>query len=176
MKLLPGKFEENDSKIFCSKIVNCSFNFNSIKQDFIVPISNGYGKLVFNDVELQKLKDNNQIFCTYNNYVNGSTENIDGIFNENKNIIGLFPHFERLRNLDDKLLFKHLLYNLFIENYDIEFHYKIIQELQSEHISYKSTKSILKKLYTKNNSIISGLSENAGILDIGNGYCLTLKI
>jgi phosphoribosylformylglycinamidine (FGAM) synthase-like amidotransferase family enzyme/selenophosphate synthetase-related protein len=174
--LLPGKFEENDSKKFCSKVVNCTFNFNGIKQDFNVPIANQFGKLVFNHEELQKLKDNNQIFCTYNNYINGSTENITGIFNEDKNIIGLFPHFERLRNLDDKLLFKHLLYNLFIKNYDIQFHYKITQELQSEHISYKSTKSILKNLYTKNNSVIVPPGENAGIIYIGNGYCLTLKM
>ena len=174
--LLIGKFEENNLKKFCSKIVNCTFNFNGIKQDFNVPIANKFGKLIFNDEELKKLKDNNQIFCTYNNYENGSTNNIAGIYNENKNIIALFPHFERIRNLDDKLLFKHLLYNLFIENYDIQFHYKITQELQSEHISYKSTKSILKNLYTKNNSVIVPPGENCGVLDIGNGYCLTLKI
>ena len=48
--------------------------------------------------------------------------------------------------------------------------------MNSEHISYKSTRKYLKKLYTKGEHVVQGPGENAGIIDIGDGYCLAMRI
>jgi phosphoribosylformylglycinamidine (FGAM) synthase-like enzyme len=43
----------------------------------------------------------------------------------------------------------------------------IFSAMWSEHCSYKSSKNWLKKLPTKNNKVIQGPGENAGVIDIG---------
>ena len=48
--------------------------------------------------------------------------------------------------------------------------------MTSEHISYKSTKPYLRNLYTKGSHVVQGPGENAGIIDIGGGYCIALRI
>ena len=48
--------------------------------------------------------------------------------------------------------------------------------MSSEHASYKSTKKILSKLYTKNKNVLVGPGENAGIVDIGDGWAIALRI
>ncbi|MBC7836251.1 phosphoribosylformylglycinamidine synthase subunit PurL [Acetobacteraceae bacterium] len=58
---------------------------------------------------------------------------------------------------------------------------KIIPEalreaMGSEHTSYKSTKKFLKNLPTKGKHVIQGPGENAGIVDIGGGWALALRI
>ncbi|MEK7559273.1 MAG: phosphoribosylformylglycinamidine synthase subunit PurL [Patescibacteria group bacterium] len=54
---------------------------------------------------------------------------------------------------------------------------KTLQEaMSSEHTSYASTKKYLKLLPTKGKYVIQGPGENAGILDLGKGYALTLRI
>ena len=56
------------------------------------------------------------------------------------------------------------------------FHKKVTDLMNSEHISYKSTRKYLKKLYTKGAHVVQGPGENAGIIDIGDGYCLAMRI
>jgi phosphoribosylformylglycinamidine synthase subunit PurL len=46
----------------------------------------------------------------------------------------------------------------------------------SEHCSYKSSKIHLKKLPTRSKLVLQGPGENAGIIDIGGGYCIAFKI
>ncbi|MCX8059091.1 MAG: phosphoribosylformylglycinamidine synthase subunit PurL [Spirochaetes bacterium] len=46
----------------------------------------------------------------------------------------------------------------------------------SEHCSYKNSKALLKLFYTKNERVLQGPGENAGIIDIGDGYALTFKV
>ncbi|MCX5749074.1 MAG: phosphoribosylformylglycinamidine synthase subunit PurL [Candidatus Saganbacteria bacterium] len=48
--------------------------------------------------------------------------------------------------------------------------------LWSEHCSYKSSKIYLKQFPTKGPHILQGPGENAGIIDIGDGYAITMKI
>lgn len=169
MNLLPEfEFTINNNNKFVSKNVNCTINLNDSEINMDLFIANKYGQII------DKSKNDDLIWCKYNNYFNGSY--IAGITNKSKNIFALFPHFERIRNFNDKVLFKQLLYKTFIENYDIDFHYKITDVLFSEHISYKSTKKYLKQLYTKNDKVIVPVGENSGIVDIGNNYCLSLKI
>jgi phosphoribosylformylglycinamidine synthase len=46
----------------------------------------------------------------------------------------------------------------------------------SEHCSYKHSKHTLKKLPTKGKHVLQGPGENAGIVDIGDGLAIALKI
>ena len=52
----------------------------------------------------------------------------------------------------------------------------IISVMWSEHCSYKSSRIHLKKLPTEGERILVGPGENAGIVDIGNGYAAAFKI
>jgi phosphoribosylformylglycinamidine synthase len=52
----------------------------------------------------------------------------------------------------------------------------IISVMWSEHCSYKSSRRHLKNLPTQGKNILVGPGENAGIVDIGNGYAAAFKI
>jgi phosphoribosylformylglycinamidine synthase len=52
----------------------------------------------------------------------------------------------------------------------------IISVMWSEHCSYKSSRRHLKKLPTSGERVLVGPGENAGIVDIGNGYAAAFKI
>ena len=52
----------------------------------------------------------------------------------------------------------------------------IFSVMWSEHCSYKSTKKWLKTLPTKNNKVICGPGENAGIVDIGDNDAIVFKM
>ena len=52
----------------------------------------------------------------------------------------------------------------------------IFSVMWSEHCSYKSSKVHLKKLPTESPLVLQGPGENAGIIDIGDGYAIAFKI
>ncbi|MDX1983796.1 MAG: phosphoribosylformylglycinamidine synthase subunit PurL [Bryobacteraceae bacterium] len=52
----------------------------------------------------------------------------------------------------------------------------IFSVMWSEHCSYKSSRIHLKKLPTRSNLVVQGPGENAGIIDIGQGYAIAFKI
>src|SRR4051812_42244586 len=52
----------------------------------------------------------------------------------------------------------------------------IFTVMWSEHCSYKSSRIHLKKLPTKGDRVLVGPGENAGIIDIGDGYAIAFKI
>ncbi len=52
----------------------------------------------------------------------------------------------------------------------------IFSAMWNEHCSYKSSKKYLKKLPTKNNKVIQGPGENAGIIDVGDNDAIVFKI
>ncbi|MBO6487331.1 MAG: phosphoribosylformylglycinamidine synthase subunit PurL [Pelagibacteraceae bacterium] len=52
----------------------------------------------------------------------------------------------------------------------------IFSAMWNEHCSYKSSKIHLKKLPTKNNIVIRGPGENAGVIDIGDDDAIVFKI
>ena len=82
-------------------------------------------KKLCSDDELKSLEDNNQIAVTYcgedgtedeTTNPNGAIKNIAGIFNKNKNVLGMMPHPERmidkyLSGEDGSLFFKNILDN-----------------------------------------------------------------
>jgi phosphoribosylformylglycinamidine synthase subunit PurL len=52
----------------------------------------------------------------------------------------------------------------------------IFTVMWSEHCSYKSSRIHLKKLPTHGDRVLVGPGENAGIIDIGDGYAIAFKI
>jgi phosphoribosylformylglycinamidine synthase len=52
----------------------------------------------------------------------------------------------------------------------------IFSVMWSEHCSYKSSRLHLKKLPTRGKLVVQGPGENAGIIDIGDGWCIAFKI
>jgi phosphoribosylformylglycinamidine synthase II len=52
----------------------------------------------------------------------------------------------------------------------------IFSVMWSEHCSYKSSRLHLKKLPTRGELVVQGPGENAGIIDIGDGYVIAFKI
>ena len=101
--LLPGSLITNNSTNFISKSIklevvnNDSLFTNHFKKKQIIqmPIAHKQGNYFANDDLLKKLKDNDQIAFKYIDNPNGSKLDIAGIFNDNKNILGMMPHPER---------------------------------------------------------------------------------
>ena len=101
--LLPGALITNNSTSFISKNINLQvdnnesiFTSNYIKNETIsMPIAHKQGNYYANSELLAQLKDNNQIAFKYTNNPNGSCDDIAGIFNDKKNILGMMPHPER---------------------------------------------------------------------------------
>ncbi|MCI0524560.1 MAG: phosphoribosylformylglycinamidine synthase subunit PurL [Acidobacteria bacterium] len=52
----------------------------------------------------------------------------------------------------------------------------IFSVMWSEHCSYKSSKVHLKRLPVEGECLVQGPGENAGIVDIGDGWCVAFKI
>src|SRR6202789_2798433 len=52
----------------------------------------------------------------------------------------------------------------------------IFSVMWSEHCSYKSSKVHLKRLPTKSELVVQGPGENAGIIDVGDGWACAFKI
>ena len=121
--LLPGALIINKnikflSKMICLDVVNneCAFTHLYKKGELIsMPIAHRQGNYLA-DLELvRRLEDNNQIAFRYHSQnLNGSVSDIAGIFNENKNVLGMMPHPERasdpILGSDDGLnIFKSIL-------------------------------------------------------------------
>jgi phosphoribosylformylglycinamidine synthase len=60
-----------------------------------IPIANGEGRYYVDDDVLKQLKKKNQIVFRYSTVVNGSSNRIAGVCNEDGNVVGMMPHPER---------------------------------------------------------------------------------
>jgi len=129
--LLPGILLRNKKLKFISKniflkVINTNNNFcidYKNKNIIELPIAHNEGNFFGNYDLIKKLEDNNLIafkYCDNKGRIekesnpNGSSNNIAGILNENKNILGMMPHPERLidpllSGEDGSLLFTSLL-------------------------------------------------------------------
>ena len=131
--ILPGILQQNKYLNFICKNVFVKIKdkknkyFKNIKKDILkLHIAHNEGNFFCTDNELKSLEDNNQIAITYcsseglenlENNPNGAVKNIAGIFNKNKNVLGMMPHPERmidkfLSGEDGSLFFENLLGNL----------------------------------------------------------------
>ena len=131
--LLPGILQQNKYLNFICKNVFVKIKdkknkyFQNIKKDILeLHIAHNEGNFFCSEQELKSLEDNNQIAVTYcdskgleneENNPNGAKKNIAGIFNKNKNVLGMMPHPERmidkyLSGEDGSIFFENLLGNL----------------------------------------------------------------
>ncbi len=122
-KLLPGALIKNiDPKFLCKNInlkisTKNSFTSNYKKKVLKLPIAHSQGNYFLKKNEIKVLQDNEQIVFQYSDFnglvnssnnPNGSIDNIAGITNKKKNILGMMPHPERAignNNLKDGLNF-----------------------------------------------------------------------
>ena len=116
--LLPGVLLRNEKLRFLSKnvylkVINVENKFclSYEKKNIIeLPIAHNEGNYFADNKILKNLEDNNLVAFKYcdekgninkNSNPNGSSNNIAGILNSNKNILGMMPHPERMA---DKIL------------------------------------------------------------------------
>ena len=101
--LLPGVLLKNNSLNFMCQWTNLTVENNQtpftnqlkINQKIPIPIANGEGRYYVDDHTLKQLRKKNQIVFRYEKIVNGSTDKIAGVCNEEGNVVGMMPHPER---------------------------------------------------------------------------------
>ena len=106
--LLPGVLTDNWSTRFICNVQELNLKN---KQNINLPIAHGEGRYVAEPDTISQLKEKDMIFLTYNNNPNGSLEDIAGLYDREKRIIGMMPHperafFKETGNLDGKEIFK----------------------------------------------------------------------
>lgn len=129
--LLPGAMLRNQSLRFVCKHVYIRTevtqtpytNLCKRHQVLKIPVAHSDGNYFMSEQELHKLKENNQIvfrYCTASGKLepgcnpNGAVDNIAGICNEQRNVLGMMPHPERasegiLGSEDGKYLFRSIV-------------------------------------------------------------------
>lgn len=120
--LLPGALLRNaDLKFICKtvtlKVENNKSIFTGeyrIKEEINIPVAHGEGNYYCDDDTLTELTGNNQILFRYIENPNGSLDNIAGIQNVRRNVLGMMPHPERacdeiLGNTDGEKFFKSIV-------------------------------------------------------------------
>ena len=132
-ELLPGALLRNKySQFICRNVfikINESENnyFKNINKNILeLHIAHNEGNFFCSTDQMKRINDNNQIAALYCNKdgevneksnPNGAMNNIAGIFNKEKNILGMMPHPERmidkyLSGDDGSIFFQNLLSNL----------------------------------------------------------------
>jgi phosphoribosylformylglycinamidine synthase len=129
--LLPGAMMRNVGQTFVCKYVNIRVETTDTPYTramerggvLHIPIAHGEGNYYADEAALKQLEENDQIvfrYCTPEGEItaeanpNGSIENIAGICNRERNVLGLMPHPERctdpiLGSADGRLVWESLL-------------------------------------------------------------------
>lgn len=117
--LLPGALVRNESQKFICKNIEIKTTSKSpwthqIPQGstLTLPIAHGEGRYLVDAENLDSMKRNDQIAFRYQDNINGSMDQIAGVTNKEKNVLGLMPHPERatdLKSQDGKKIWKSLL-------------------------------------------------------------------
>ena len=131
--LVPGVLLRNKYLEFICKNVYIKLSnkdntyFKNIDKEIIeLHIAHNEGNYFCTNDQLKEIEDNNQIaihYCNKEGQIedqfnpNGSIKNIAGVFNKNKNVLGMMPHPERmidqsLSGEDGSLFFKNLINNI----------------------------------------------------------------
>ena len=130
--LLPGVLLKNESLNFMCEWTNLIVENNKtpftnqfeLEAKIPIPIANGEGRYYVDDDILKQLKRKNQIVFRYDETVNGSSNGIAGVCNEDGNVVGMMPHPERaveseINPVDNKpssLIFESLLSKMGVKN------------------------------------------------------------
>jgi phosphoribosylformylglycinamidine synthase len=126
--LLRNKYLEFICKNVFVKLDNKeSVYFKNLNKEILeLHIAHNEGNYFCTSDQLKEIKDNNQIaiyYCNKNGQIgdefnpNGSIKNIAGVYNKEKNVLGMMPHPERmidqsLSGEDGSLFFKNLINNI----------------------------------------------------------------
>jgi phosphoribosylformylglycinamidine synthase I len=129
--LLPGVLMNNSGQRFICK--NLTIRVDNNETPFTsqcvpgsvlkIPINHGQGRYFADDDTLKRMADNDQVLFRYcdaegntsdESNPNGSLDNIAGIANAAKNVMGMMPHPERCadplwQNMDGQMIFKSLI-------------------------------------------------------------------
>jgi len=130
--LLPGVLLKNESLSFMCEWTNLIVENNTtpftnqfkLHDKIPIPIANGEGRYYVDDDMLKKLKKKNQIVFRYDKVINGSSDRIAGVCNEDGNVVGMMPHPERaveseINPVDNKpssIIFESLLTKIGVHN------------------------------------------------------------
>jgi phosphoribosylformylglycinamidine synthase subunit PurQ / glutaminase len=120
--LLPGALQKNAGLKFLCQTVELRVETTAtvltgeceVGQRLRIPINHFEGNYVCDDATLARLRDNDQVVVRYTDNPNGSLDDIAGICNEGRNVVGLMPHPERasdvmLGSADGVVLLRSLL-------------------------------------------------------------------
>lgn len=102
--LLPGALVRNANlKFVCRPVeleiasTNSPFTHQAKQgQRLTIPIAHGEGCYVAQERVLDELQDSDRIVLRYIDNPNGSLRNIAGVLNEQRNVMGMMPHPERV--------------------------------------------------------------------------------
>ncbi|MEO6584190.1 MAG: phosphoribosylformylglycinamidine synthase subunit PurQ [Ferruginibacter sp.] len=128
--LLPGVLLRNANQQFVCKNVFIKSTNPGDTRVLKIPIAHGEGRYYAAPDILDDLIANNQVIYRYTDIEgnrtdaanpNGATDNIAGICNKQRNVLGMMPHPERacsnlLHNIDGKAVFEELLQLTTIDN------------------------------------------------------------
>lgn len=87
--------ENTENWIASLHFSNAPRNDTNNSQTLTLPIAHAEGRYFADEKTLQTLKEKNMIFLTYVYNPNGSMENIAGIYDREKRVLGMMPHPER---------------------------------------------------------------------------------
>ena len=120
--LLPGALQKNSGlKFLCQPatlrvetVESILTNKAAVGGNLDIPINHFEGNYTCNKETLKELQEENRIFLRYVNNPNGSIDDIAGVCNNTRNVVGLMPHPERacnelLGSTDGQVLFQSLL-------------------------------------------------------------------
>jgi len=101
--LLPGALLKNNTLKFISKITNIQVTRNDTffskdydkNQSVKIPVAHHDGNYFVDQDTLKKIEQNEQVAMRYAEPINGSLNNIAGLYNDKFNILGMMPHPER---------------------------------------------------------------------------------
>ena len=104
--LLPGalmrnsnlKFVCKDSEIKVETADSPFTNMYTKGETVTYPIAHHDGNYVADDALVERLRGDDRVAFTYSNNPNGSTADIAGILSENRRVLGMMPHPERLND------------------------------------------------------------------------------
>ncbi len=104
MQLLPGALMRNAGLKFSCKMLtltvattDSAFTSGYAKgQALTVPVAHHDGNFTIDDEGLKRLQDQDRIAFTYARNPNGSMADIAGVLSENRRVLGMMPHPERV--------------------------------------------------------------------------------
>jgi len=101
--MLPGALQKNAGlKFLCATVTlrvettrSVLTGGAAVGQELHIPVNHFEGNYTVDDATLAQLRDDDRIVVRYVGNPNGSVDDIAGVCNEGRNVVGLMPHPER---------------------------------------------------------------------------------